>query len=157
MKSDEPFPGEDAKESTGFLLWQVTAVWQRQVSAVLRPHELTQVQFALLASLLWLSGLQDWVTQVNLARHAKLDEMMTSQVLRSLQKRGLIERHPHPGDSRAKHLALTSSGLAKVRAALPDVGRVDSEFFSALGAKRKRFNQDLHGLIEQSCAGPSGM
>jgi DNA-binding MarR family transcriptional regulator len=152
MKSEEPFPGEDAKESTGFLLWQVTAVWQRQVSAALRPHELTQVQFALLASLLWLSGLQEWVTQANLARHAKLDEMMTSQVLRSLQKRGLVERHAHPHDSRAKHLELTADGRTKVFAALPDVGRVDSHFFSALGVRRKNFNQALHSLIAQDGA-----
>ena len=150
MSPKKPFPGEGAKESSGFLLWQVTAIWQRQVAAALRPHALTQVQFALLASLLWLSGLQEWVTQANLARHAKLDEMMTSQVLRALQRRGLVERHPHPQDLRAKRLELTPAGLAKAHAALPDVGLVDSQFFASLGIRRKEFNQALGELIEQS-------
>ena len=47
-----PFSVQEADESTGFLLWQVTMLWQRRIAAVLRPQGLTQVQFALLASLL---------------------------------------------------------------------------------------------------------
>ena len=50
-----PFSVEEANDSSGFLLWQVTALWQRRVAEALRPHELTQVQYALLSSLHWLS------------------------------------------------------------------------------------------------------
>ncbi|MBI3229979.1 MAG: MarR family transcriptional regulator [Burkholderiales bacterium] len=145
----ESTPQLDANESTGFLLWQVNAIWQRNVAAVLRVHDLTQVQFALLASLMWLEKREDWVTQAMLARHAKLDEMMTSQVLRSLEKRGLIERHPHPRDTRAKHLLLTADGRVKTAEALPKVEMVDMEYFAVLANQRKDFNQALRTLIER--------
>lgn len=145
----EPLPQLDANESTGFLLWQVNAIWQRNVAAVLRNHDFTQVQFALLASLLWLESREQWVTQAMLARHAKLDEMMTSQVLRSLEKRGYIERHPHPRDTRAKHLLLTNAGRSKTTEAVPQVAMVDMEYFSVLGGQREDFNQALRSLIER--------
>ncbi len=139
----------DANESTGFLLWQVNTIWQRNVAAVLRGHDFTQVQFALLASLMWLERKEEWVTQAMLARHAKLDEMMTSQVLRSLEKRGLVERHPHPRDTRAKYLLLTADGRSKTAEALPKVEMVDQEYFAVLGQQRKDFNQALRTLIER--------
>jgi hypothetical protein len=59
-------------------------LWQRAVARALRPHRLTQVQYAILASLLWLTRREDHVTQVRLASHARLDVTMTSQVLRAL-------------------------------------------------------------------------
>lgn len=149
MTDQDAFEGMDAKESTGFLLWQVTAIWQRNIAAVLRGHEFTQVQFALLASLMWLSTKEPLITQAMLARHAKLDEMMTSQVLRSLEKRGLVERHPHPRDTRAKQLVLTEAGRVKTAAALPQVERVDAEYFAALGEHRPQFNQSLQTLIDR--------
>lgn len=149
MIDRKAYPGQDAKESTGFLLWQVTSIWQRNVAAVLRGHEFTQVQFALLASLLFLAEREEWVTQAMLARHAKLDEMMTSQVLRSLEARGMVERHPHPHDTRAKHLILTEQGRSKTSAAIPDVERVDVEYFSVLAEGVPGFNQSLHCLIDK--------
>ena len=44
------------------------------------------------------------VTQHALAEHAATDEMMTSQVLRALEERGLVERAQHPSDARARKL-----------------------------------------------------
>ena len=82
-----PFSVEKASESSGFLLWQVTALWQRRIAWALRSLGLTQVQYALLASLLWMSRTQRTITQAMLARHTKLDIMMTSRVLRTLETR----------------------------------------------------------------------
>ncbi len=142
-----PFTVQDSNDSTGFLLWQVTAVWQRKITGVLRVHELTQVQFALLASLLWLSKTENHITQVMLAQHAKLDVMMTSQVLRHLEKSGLLERRMHPTDTRAKVLSLTKIGRKKIRAAIPDVEKADELFFNKLKLKREQFNTALITLI----------
>lgn len=146
MSNQSPFAHNDTKESPGFLLWQVCADWQRQIAQVLRPYELTQVQFALMASLLWLSRSQSQVTQIQLARQAKLDAMMTSQVLRSLEKRGLITRREHPQDTRAKVLELTDSGKSLVSRALPAVEAADHQFFSPLGALQSDFLQALCAL-----------
>ena len=45
-------PGPE--RSPGFLLWRVTLAWQRRIRAALAHHELTHVQFVVLASLWWL-------------------------------------------------------------------------------------------------------
>ena len=148
MNSKTPFLVKEAHESPGFLLWQVTMLWQRRIAAALRPHQLTQVQFALLASLLWLSRTQSAITQAMLARHAKLDIMMTSQVLRALEKRGLVAREAHPSDTRAKVLALTKRGRSLTWKTVPIVEQADRAFFGALGSRLGNFNGSLRSLIE---------
>jgi DNA-binding MarR family transcriptional regulator len=107
------------------------------------------VQFALLASLLWLMQREEHITQIRLARHAKLDVMMTSQVLRALQARGLLERREHPTDTRAKVVALTDVGIATAMAAIPVVEQVDAQFFSAVGEQQTQLNGFLNLLIQQ--------
>jgi DNA-binding MarR family transcriptional regulator len=89
-----------ADASPGLLLWQVSNRWQAAQRAALRPFDLTHVQFVLLASLTWLDN-EGPVTQKRLAEHAATDPMMTSQVLRALEERGLIRRGQHPTDARA--------------------------------------------------------
>jgi len=146
-KKASPFSSEKAGDSTGFLLWQVTTLWQRRIAAALRPLGLTQVQYALLASLLWLSRTESSITQAMLARHGKLDVMMTSQVLRALQAKGLLRRKPHPTDARARVLTLTVKGGSLTRSAVPVVEKADSVFFSALAGRRGKFNESLSALI----------
>lgn len=142
-----PFAEKEAHDSTGLLLWQLTTTWQRAITAVLRPHGLTQVQFVLLASLLWLASKEKCITQVMLATHTKLDVMMTSQVLRTLESRSLVVRHAHPTDTRARMLKLTLAGKKLAMRTVPVVEEVDHHFFSALGKQRKDFNHQLRGLI----------
>ena len=52
------------QQSPGFLLWRVTLSWQRRMRAALAPHDLTHVQFVLLASLWWLQEHSGRPTQV---------------------------------------------------------------------------------------------
>ena len=99
------------EQSPGFLLWRVTLSWQRQMRAALARHDLTHVQFVLLASLWWLQEHGGGPpTQAGLAEHAGTEEMMTSQVLRRLAARGLLRRDPDPADGRARRLGLTPAG-----------------------------------------------
>ena len=73
---------------------------------MLESHELTHVQFVLLASLWWLVDHDDHsLTQAQLAQQAGTDPMMTSQVTRKLETRGLPERAQDPTDSRARDCA----------------------------------------------------
>jgi DNA-binding MarR family transcriptional regulator len=150
MNRKAPFSVTEAHESPGFLLWQVTMLWQRRIAAVLRPHALTQVQFALLASLLWLSRTESAITQAMLARHAKLDAMMTSQVLRTLEANGLVERDAHPSDTRAKILTLTKKGRVLTWKMVPLVEQADAFFFSAVRSRLAGFNGSLRSLIHQT-------
>lgn len=132
------------------LLWRVTLSWQRRIRSVLEPYELTHVQFVLLTSLWWLADHEDRPpTQARLAQHAGTDPMMTSQVTRKLEARGLLERALDPADSRARRLHLTAAGRAVVAQALKDVEAADEDYFAALGRQRDAFVRAL-GTLEKS-------
>jgi len=136
------------EESPGFLLWRVTLAWQRAMRAALAPHDLTHVQFVLLASLWWLENHSGPPSQQRLAQHAGTDPMMTSQVLRKLAERGLLDREPDPDDSRAKLLSLTDAGRRVVRKALRDVEEADAAYFATLGEDQKQFVRSLVKLVD---------
>src|SRR4029450_10195037 len=85
------------EQSPGFQLWRVNLSWQRRIRSVLEPHQLTHVQFVLLASLWWLSDHgDDPPTQTRLAQQAGTDPMMTSQVIRKLETGGEGEGNLYP-------------------------------------------------------------
>jgi DNA-binding MarR family transcriptional regulator len=102
----------------------------------------------LLASLWWLADHEDPPTQARLAEHAGTDPMMTSQVTRRLEARGLLERAPDPADGRARRLGLTPTGTALVARALSDVEATDEEFFAALGRRPGPFLAALAKLAD---------
>jgi DNA-binding MarR family transcriptional regulator len=98
----------------------------------MKPHGLTHVQFELLASLAWLD-VDRPVTQKQLADHAATDVMMTSQVLRALEDRGLVRRAAHPDDRRARALTVTDAGRELANNAATIVEACDHTLFDVLG------------------------
>jgi DNA-binding MarR family transcriptional regulator len=135
------------------LLWRTTLSWQRRIRAALAPHELTHVQFVLLASLWWLEDHEpEPPTQAKLAKQAGTDPMMTSQVLRKLEVRGLLERAPDPDDTRARRLHLTPAGRDLIARALADVERADADYFAPLAHRHEAFLEALAALT----AAPTG-
>lgn len=134
------------EESPGFLLWQVTNAWQRAQRDALRPLGLTHVQFVLLASASWRAVGDGPLTQRALAEHARTDAMMTSQVIRVLAKRGLVERVRDANDARAWRIAPTRAGLTLAERAIAVVEVADLAFFSTLGAARRDFTRALARL-----------
>lgn len=139
------FSGPD--DSPGFLLWRVTLAWQRAMRAALAPHDLTHVQFVLLASLWWLAGHSGPPSQQRLAEQAGTDPMMTSQVLRKLADRALVSREVDPADSRARLLELTTEGKALVAKAMKDVEDADVAYFAGLGEEQQAFVRGLTRLL----------
>ncbi len=143
----EIFQVDSAEDSPGFSLWQVSSMWQRRINAGLKQFDLTHAQFVLLASMTWLAGGEKPLTQIDLANHAKMDVMMASNVLRTLEDKGLIVRNPHPTDTRAKSLAVTAKGLKLAGRAVQAVEEIDTQFFAPLGSGVSAFNQQLLNLI----------
>ncbi|HEY2055671.1 MAG TPA: MarR family winged helix-turn-helix transcriptional regulator [Solirubrobacterales bacterium] len=123
-------------ESPGFLLWRATLRWQRSVGAALAPFELTHVQFVLLACAWWLNEQGQRPNQSAVARQAGTDVKMTSQVLRALERRGLLERRPDGADARARVIVATRKGKALAPKAIAAVEAVDAEFFATVPAKQ---------------------
>ena len=140
------------EHSPGYQLWRVTNLWQQRMRAALGPHGLTHVQFVLLAVTGWLTRTGDVVTQIQVAEAAGTDEMMTSQVLRTLEKNGLIRREPHPTDARARRLVVTDAGRSTVAAAIVSVEDADVRFFEAVDDV-DGLTSTLRGLVERHDGG----
>ncbi|MDO7743938.1 MAG: MarR family transcriptional regulator, partial [Pedobacter sp.] len=85
VKKDIDFHFKSPDDSPGYLLGQLTTLWQRKLKRVLDPLDLTQTQFVLLAALAWLSKENDAVTQIDIANQGNADRMMVSKVLRTLE------------------------------------------------------------------------
>jgi MarR family transcriptional regulator, organic hydroperoxide resistance regulator len=148
-KSDNTFSVEKPEDSSGFLLWQVTNLWQREIKKALEQYGLTHSQFVLMASIHWLTLHKQEVTQIVLSSHTKIDPMTTSTVLRTLQQKGFIQRQEHATDTRAKTVGLTEDGKKIVKKAVVAVEKFDAEFFSVLGGKTSEFNKNLLMLLGQ--------
>lgn len=138
---------EQADDSPGFLLWQLTNAWQQRIRSTLVPLRITHVQFVLLASIAWLTESGVLVSQVILARHAHADIMMTSDVVRTLEEKGFVTRAVHPTDTRAKVVSLTVEGQHVVRQAMTLVESVDEQFFKELGEQTSTFVKSMRQLI----------
>ena len=136
---------ETSDVSPGFLLWQVNNRWQSKQRKALQSHGLTHVQFVLLASLVW-SPSQKSLTQKQLADYAKTDIMMTSQVLRKLEQKGLITRTVGIADARSMTLSATQDGVKLTNEAIATVEAVDKEFFKSLGNDAQEFTRMMQRL-----------
>jgi DNA-binding MarR family transcriptional regulator len=147
--TDNTFTVEKPEESSGFLLWQVTNLWQREIKKALEQYNITHSQFVLMASIHWLTLHKQEVTQIILSSHTKIDPMTTSTVLRTLQQKNLITRQEHVTDTRAKIVVLTEIGREITKKAIVTVEAFDKKFFSILGINTKSLNQNLITLLKQ--------
>lgn len=148
--NDKVFSVEIPEESSGFLLWQVTNLWQREIKKALEIYDLTHSQFVLLASILWLSQDNNNITQILLSSHTKIDPMTTSTVLRTLQKKGFLQRQEHETDTRAKTVLLTPNGKEIAKLAVKTVEQFDHVFFKDLGNETTEFNLKLNALLNKN-------
>jgi DNA-binding MarR family transcriptional regulator len=114
------------------LLWHATLRWQRGIAQALAPLDLTHVQFVLLACTWWLNKQDERPTQIALAAQAGTDIKMTSQVVRSLERKGLVEREVDALDTRARRLQVTKRGRELAPRAIAIVEQVDADFFTDL-------------------------
>lgn len=142
-------------DSPGFLLWRATLRWQRRLTAALQPLGLTHVQFVLLATVWWLEGHGTPgrpPSQRDVAAHAAVDTMMTSQVVRALEQRGLVDRAADPADARVRRVGLTDAGRRLAERAVTVVEAADAAFFTRVADR----DQALAVLRQLAEDGPPG-
>lgn len=150
INKDIEFHFKSPEDSPGYLLGQLTMLWQRKLKRMLDPLDLTQTQFVLLAALAWLSKESDAVTQIDIANQGNADRMMVSKVLRTLEEKKFVTRKEHKTDTRAKTINLTPSGAAILQEALIAVETADLEFFSHSGADISALNATMSKLIDEN-------
>lgn len=152
MKKSSNLSWINMNEVSGFLLYSAYFAWKRVTSSTLLPHDLTHVQFMLLMTLGFLKKDGADVSQNDLAKFLSFDVTMTSQVLRALEKRGLLKRYQKEGDERSKFSELTDAGIAKIQDAAKDLIKAEKSFFKSLGENKQGFDEHLRGILGQQTA-----
>jgi DNA-binding MarR family transcriptional regulator len=131
VPSEEPFTGKESAPPAGFWLHQAALTWRAQLDVRLRPLGLTPTQFLLLSSADRLERRAGPATQQEVAEQAGADRMMTSKVLRLLEKRGLLSRTAHESDARSVRVALSPDGRVLAERAAAIAREFDDAFFGA--------------------------
>lgn len=101
----------------GFLLRQAWRVLLGAVEVALRPHGLTPPQYGVLTVLAREPG----ASGADLARAVHTTPQAMNGVLATLERQGLVERHPHPTHGRILQATLTSEGQRRLDAANPSI------------------------------------
>ena len=127
--TDLPFGFDRPENSPGFLLWQTTMIWQRQIKKALEIHEISHAQFVIMATLLWFEAHNYDTTQTLIINWSKLDKMTVSKSLKKLVIMGLVNRIEHEADTRAKKVSLTKEGKKLVHKLVPIIEKIDENFF----------------------------
>lgn len=126
------------EESPGYLLWKVSTLWRRSIEAALKPLGLTHPQFVILAAIGWLNEQakkgSGFIRQIEIARFSGLDPNTTSQILKSLHTKQLIQVKAQ--DGRSKSPTLTEKGALLLKKAMPVVEQKDHEFFTPINPKK---------------------
>ncbi|MCH9753750.1 MAG: MarR family winged helix-turn-helix transcriptional regulator [Alphaproteobacteria bacterium] len=132
-----PFGFDKPEDSPGFLLWQTTMIWQRQIKKSLEPYDISHAQFVIMATLLWFEAHHYNTTQILIVNRSKLDKMTVSNSLKKLAGFGYIHRIEDKKDTRAKNVSLTKKGKKLVHILVPIIEDIDQAFFSQTSQKEK--------------------
>ncbi|RKF18728.1 MarR family transcriptional regulator [Alginatibacterium sediminis] len=96
-------------------LRQVSLDWQKQLDTVFKAHELSSIEFDILATL---RRNQLPLTPTELYKTLMLSSGAVSTWIEKLVQRGLIERLASPADRRSCQVQLTQAGVIELDAAL---------------------------------------
>ena len=107
---------------SGFLLVQAWYALRAAMDTALRPHDLTPFQYGALSVLARDPGLSG----ADLARACNLTPQAVNEVLPKLERKGLIERYPHPTHGRILQATLTDEGQRRLQAANPAVRALEA-------------------------------
>lgn len=140
LKEPEGYPG--------FLLWQASNIWYRNTKNALKGFDTTFTQFTVLMSLIYLSRQNKNINQKQLARHAKLDVMMTADVLKTLESKKFVIRYQNPDDRRHNCLKITPKGINLILKTFEHVNQADIEFFKVLEDNMQSIVEPLEKLIQ---------
>lgn len=126
------------------LLYRLWRLQSRAGRVVIRLCEdefsITRREWRLLAHL----AREEGVLSSHLAERADLDRVRTSRTLGTLERKGLIERTPRPGNRREVCVRLSESGRALHAALLPRVAAINQ---ALLGALSQQEASELEGLL----------
>jgi len=116
---------------SGYLLRQAWHAFRGAMEATLRAHDLNGAQYAVLSVLARDPGMSG----ADLARACNTTPQAMNGVLATLERAGLVERHPHPTHGRILQVSLTPEGQRRLEAATPAVRELEDAIEAGLPAK----------------------
>jgi DNA-binding MarR family transcriptional regulator len=135
----------DSTDRPGYLLKRAQAALHAAMAAALREHGATLSQYAVLTALDEEPGLSN----ADLARRAFVTPQTMNQVLRELEQRHWVTRHPHPGHGRILQAELTDAGRQTLRACHQATDAVEERLLAKLSpAGRQQLATALRTCID---------
>lgn len=147
---------ENAERIPGFLLWQVSKLWQRQLNAALDDLGISGTQAVILGNITRMQGQDKPATQIALAQITKVDPMTMSQALRTLERKKLIRRAVSKEDRRAVHVLPTPKGVRVTTQALDRFIQAHMAFFGKVENDLEGFINVLQELVNNHSTGGEG-
>jgi DNA-binding MarR family transcriptional regulator len=121
----------------------------------MKDGDLTPRQLAVLVTVAHNEGL----SQTGLVERTGIDRSTLADIVRRMQRKGLLQRRRTKEDARAYAVKLTDEGRRVLRVAEPLARRVDERVLDALPTKqREQFVEDLLAIVDtlQKISAPSG-
>jgi DNA-binding MarR family transcriptional regulator len=118
----------------GYALNRAAHLWRAELADVLADVSVTPSQFFVLAALLHSHRTGRQVRQRAVAEQAGTDANTASQIVRGLERRGLVRRQADPTDARALALTLTGSGLELATLCAARARALNTDFFAGADA-----------------------
>ncbi len=129
----------------GYLLKRAQAMLHAALAGALHEHGATVSHYAVLAAIDEEPGLSN----AELARRAFVTPQTMNQVLRELEQRQWVIRHPRPGHGRILQADLTSDGRRTLRACNRAADAVEEQMLTGLSpAQRQQLSAALGACIE---------
>jgi DNA-binding MarR family transcriptional regulator len=139
--------GSEAETIAGFLLWQVSKLWQQHLALSLQDLGLPPTQAVILANVLRLGEEGGEVTQSSLSKATKVDRMTASQTLRALEAKRLITRRSSKTDSRTHQIRLTDRGRETAFETVARLAAAHEAFFRPLRDDKAKMVTYLQTLV----------
>ena len=133
-----------------YLLNQLSAQWNTELSELLRHLALSTTKFRALAVLTVASG----ITVNELALFAVTEQSTMSRTLDALEDQDLIRRRTKAGDLRVREVFITEGGLALFARIWPEIHALYARFFAGVDeAEFRSFVGTLHKIMNNARSG----
>ena len=148
MSSDEQ-PAPELTDSLGYLLKHAHLRLSEQTDKALAPLGLDAKELGILVVI---AGPEP-LSQQQVAQRLGVDRTTMVAMLDTLERKGIVSRHPHPEDRRRNVVELTGAGRNTFQSAIKARDGAERGYLAPLGAPG---SQRLRNSLKTIVAGPDG-
>lgn len=138
---------DDVDAVLGWTVIRAARQAARLLALTLKLHELTPVEFGVLAQL---AAAQGELTQAEVARAVEIRPQSVAPIIDGLSARGLLHREGTRGRGRSGRLLLSDAGAAVLLAAFPDVLATNAAFAEPDAEDASTVNEALLNFLTRN-------